>query len=139
MIYKKLQVPVTRSELERLQKVACIVITAALRTTQTKVLISLFNQEQLLLETLFSKMDIERDICKNLIFKFILGAQTPTKKAPGGGRGFNMMFRTSFSNISHTQTFVGSFCYFFPHFDLICLDYSLNTLFQANHQAQARI
>ncbi len=53
------------------------------------------------------------------------------RKAPGGGvGGFNMLFRTSFSNIFCPQTFAGSFLlYFPPHFDLICLDNSPNTLF----------
>ncbi len=55
-----------------------------------------FNEEQFLLETFFTKMYIERDIHKKLIFfKFILGVKTPIKKSSWWGSGrFNMLFRT---------------------------------------------
>ncbi len=68
------------------------------------------NEEQLLLETFFPKMHIERDNRKKVIFRGL----KRHKKAPGGGVGdFNMLFRTSFSNIF--CTFAGSFCIFSPH------------------------
>ncbi len=89
-----------------------------------------FNKEQLLLDTFSPKMHIERDIRKKLIFKFVLGVKTSVKKSSMWGSGcFNMLFRISISNIFDTQTFVGSFSKFTSHFDLICLDNSLNTLF----------
>ncbi len=46
-----------------------------------------FNVEQLLLETFFPKMRIERDIRKKLIFKFILLVKTSIKKAADRGAG----------------------------------------------------
>ncbi len=71
-----------------------------------------FNEKQLLLEIFFSKMHIEWDIRK----KVISGGLKPTfKKAPGGGSGgFNMLFRTSFSE--HFPHFAGSFRNFFSSF-----------------------
>ncbi len=78
-----------------------------------------FNEEQLLLETFFTKMHVERDIRKKLIFKFILGVKTSIKKAPGGrSGGFNMLFRTPFSNLFHIQTFAGLFSKFSPSFTI---------------------
>ncbi len=80
-----------------------------------------FNKEQLLPEIFFPKMHIERDVCKKLISG---GFKLPLKKSSRWrSKGFNTLFRTSFSNIFHTQTFAGSFCKFSPHFYLICLDY----------------
>ncbi len=65
-----------------------------------------------MLETFFPKMHIERDIRK----KPISGVSNPhKKKLQVGGGGFNMLFRTSFSNIFRTHTFAASFCNFFPH------------------------
>ncbi len=61
----------------------------------------IFNEEQLLLETFFPKMHIERDIRKKVILK----------KAPGGGarvlicslgyhsRTFSALFPTYFANL----------------------------------------
>ncbi len=46
-----------------------------------------FNEEQLLLETFFLKMHIERDIRKKLIFKFIQSVRIPIKKLQVGGAG----------------------------------------------------
>jgi len=78
-----------------------------------------FDEEQLLLETFFAKLHIERDICKKLHFG---GLKPPLKKSQGGGRG---LFRTSFSLIFRTQTFADSKWFFF-HFAPICLDYKGN-------------
>ncbi len=63
-----------------------------------------FNEEQLLLETFFPKMHIERDIRKKVISG---GLKPPLKKAPS----FNMLFRTLFSE--QFPHFAGSFCNFF--------------------------
>ncbi len=53
-----------------------------------------FNGEQLLLETFFPEMHIERDICKKVIsWRF----KPPIKKLLVGEPVFFMMFRTSFS------------------------------------------
>ena len=73
------------------------------------------NEEQLLHETAFEKIHIERDIREKQIFEFIPGGYNLHKeKAPGGGSGgFNTLFGTSFSNIFRTQTFAGTFCLFF--------------------------
>ncbi len=40
-----------------------------------------FNEEQLLLETFFPKMHVERNIREKLIFKFIIGVKTSIKKS----------------------------------------------------------
>ncbi len=65
-----------------------------------------FNKEQLLLETFFPKMHIDRDICKKVISRGL----KPQKKLEVGGRGFNMLFITSFSE-------------HFPHFCWLILQF----------------
>ncbi len=59
-----MDVALAKSKLERLQ----VVHVVADRTSVKMVLIDRkSNEEQLLLETFFSKMHIERDICKKVI------------------------------------------------------------------------
>ncbi len=71
-----------------------------------------FDEEQLLLETFFPKMHIEQDIHKKVISG---GSKAPQKKGPGeGSGGFNMLFRTSFSE--HFPHFCGLILQFFSSF-----------------------
>ncbi len=71
-----------------------------------------FNEEQLLLETFFLKIHIERNTyLQEINFQIHgVGVKTSINKAAGrGSGGFNMLFKTSLSNIFHARTFAGSF------------------------------
>ncbi len=94
-----------------------------------------FNEEQLLPETFFPKMHIERDIREKVIFKFILRVKIAIKKkVPGGGAGVLVCCLGHHSRTFSTlNLWPAHFCNFSPHFDLICPDNSLNTPFYPNH------
>jgi len=73
-----------------------------------------FDEEQLLLETFFTKIHIERDICKQLHFE---GLKPPINKIyRWGAGGLICCLGHSFSIISRTQTFAGSMFFFFSSF-----------------------
>ncbi len=80
-----------------------------------------FNEEQLLLETFFSKVHIERGIRKKVMFELILWLKPLFKKVPGGGGEVGVLICClghHYRTLSALKLLPAHFAIFF----LICLD-----------------